>query len=133
MTPIWTGHVRTDGKWELDDPEGFRGHLVTFAGKPIEVVVRKLRAQRSNPQNNYYWGAVIEPLAEHLGYEAEELHDLMRVRFLSERDERGDVAHIRSTTKLTTTEFEDYLERIRRWAAEFHEFYIPLPNEVEVA
>jgi hypothetical protein len=34
-----------------------------------------------------------------------------------------------STKKLTTVEFEEYLERVRRWAASFLSLYVPLPNE----
>lgn len=33
---------------------------------------------------------------------------------------------------MNTAEFEEYLERVRRWAAVEYGVVVPLPNEVEV-
>ena len=36
----------------------------------------------------------------------------------------------KSTTELSTVEFEDYVAKIRMWAASFLSLIIPLPNEI---
>ena len=104
--------------------------LSRLEGKEIELTVRQKKSQRSNEQNRAYWGLAIEILSDHLGYEREEVHDLLRHRFLSHVDERG-LTIIRSTTSLSTKEFSEYYEKIQRWAAQFLNCYIPSPNEAE--
>jgi len=132
MVPIFTGHVRTDGKWEIDDPEGLRAEIARLAGKRIEVVVRRQHSQRSSQQNRYYWGVIVDLLGKELGYDPDEMHDALRAKFLTTPAEGDGLPHIKSTTELSTSDMEDYHERIRRWADEFLHIYIPLPNEVDV-
>ena len=36
-----------------------------------------------------------------------------------------------STANLSTSEFEAYLEKVRRWASQFLSLYVPLPNEIQ--
>jgi len=44
-----------------------------------------------------------------------------------------EMEYVRSTTKLNTTAFEEYLEKIRLWASMELNCLIPLPNECEAA
>jgi uncharacterized membrane protein YheB (UPF0754 family) len=60
---------------------------------------------RSTQQNNYYW-AIIDLLADDLGYTNREMHDAVKNHF-----------EIKSTKVLTTKEFAKLIERIIRWAA----------------
>jgi len=89
---------------------------------------------RSIEQNNYYWGVVLTILADHCGYigpgEKEDLHNKLRSKFLIYIDKHGDQV-VESTTKLDTVLFEKYLEAVRTWSMDFHNCYIPKPNEVE--
>jgi hypothetical protein len=60
------------------------------------------------------------------------MHEAMRVKFLpsSEISLNGEeFSTYRSTTKLNTSEFEEYLANIRTWAARDMNIYIPEPNE----
>ena len=81
---------------------------------------------RSLKENNYYWGIVLTLLAEATGFTPEEAHDAMRWKFLR-KGQRFET--VRSTTGLTTNEFEEYLEKIRLFAAQELNCIIPLPNE----
>lgn len=87
----------------------------------------KKKNNRSTQQNRYYWGVVCKLISYHTGYEPEEAHQILAEMFLS-YDKYGR-SFTMSTTKLKTAEFEDYLERCRRWAAMELQVYCPLPNE----
>src|SRR5690606_15004888 len=112
-------------KLALDYPEKFNQYLESLTGR-IEVVVKKFRKSRSDNENRYYWGVVVELLSKELGYEREEMHEALKWQFL--RDESRKIPTVRSTADLSTVEFEDYLSRIRRWASIEMEINIPLPN-----
>jgi hypothetical protein len=128
-TPIHRGKV-TQGKMILDNQSRFLVCLSRLEGKEIEVTVRKKKAQRSLEQNKAYWGIAVEILSDHLGYERDETHDLLRAKFLSRVDDKG-LMIIRSTTSLSTVEFMEYYEKIQRWAASFLNCYIPSPGECD--
>lgn len=127
MTPLF--NATTDGKNLIyEAPVRLQNYLFTLKGQKLEVLVRKLRSQRSNNQNSYYWGIVLESLHKHTGYSTDDLHEMMKYKFLKVR---GEMEYIKSTTKLTTTEMEKYLDNIRKWAEEKINCKINLPNEVD--
>lgn len=130
MTPIFHGNIKGSLiMW--DTPEKVREYLKGLEGKRVEVVVRKERSQRSNKQNSYYWGIVLPILGDYFGYEPDEMHEALKLKFLQIGP--CDVPTVKSTTKLNTAEFEEYLERIRRWAATEYSVVVPLPHEAEAA
>jgi hypothetical protein len=113
----WGAEV-VDGRLRLDAPEAFREWVATLDGQRVTVTVSK--AQRSAAQNRYYQGVVVPVLAEHIGYEQPEMHEVLKGEFLP--------YGTRSTTDLTAAEFTDYVERICRWAAEKLDCVIPPPR-----
>ena len=129
IIPTFQGVVN---KGVLQVEARFYPYLASLEGQKVEIVVRKRRSKRSGQQNRYYWGVVVKMLADKLGYEPEEMHYALRVKFLGEEEDRYGLKKIRSTTELSTKEFiEVYTEPIKRWAAEFLCFRIPDPNEVD--
>ena len=128
-TPIHRGKV-TQGKIILDNPGRYLVCLARLEGKEIELTVRQKKTQRSLEQNKAYWGIAVEILSDHLGYERDEVHDLLRAKFLSRIDDKG-LMIIRSTTSLSTKEFSEYYDSIQRWAAQFLNCYIPDPNQCD--
>jgi len=86
---------------------------------------------RSNSQNSYYWGVVIDILGNELGYPPQNMHDALRLEFLSKPDDKTGLMKVASTTDLNTKQMEDYLEGIRRWASIELGIYIPNPGEVD--
>lgn len=126
------------------------GKLSDQAGKNIAQVIRQMEGKhllitiaeqkrpRSNNQNRYYWGVVVRYVLQ-MFLDAGNTIDVMQVHeYLKEHvggltdiiiDPAGKRRPItRSSTRLTTQEFEEYAEKIRAWAAEFG-MIIPLPNE----
>jgi len=130
MIPIFTGSV-DNGGLKFDRRSSVDEYIGTLIGQRVEVIIRKPRTKRSDVQNSYYWGVVIELLSKELGYDKDEMHEILKYKFL--QSNAMGMPYVKSTTKLSTGEFEDYLEKIRRWAAEFLNINIPLPNECEAA
>jgi hypothetical protein len=107
----------TDGKYRL---------RISRAGK------------RSILQNGYYWGAVIPAIQDglkDLGHELdkEEIHDWLKGKFnytevINKSTGQYEQVPI-STTKLTRTEFCEYIEKIQRFAAEFLNVVIADPGQ----
>ncbi len=134
MNPVFSGKIE-QGKVKLDNPNRYLVQISRLEGQRIEVVLRKQKSQRSLNQNNYMWGVVYEILSEHLGYSTEEIHEICRFMFLRSTMGGGGKVFdlVKSTAKLNTADFEVYLDKVRMWAAQELNCYIPLPNEVEAA
>ena len=82
-----------------------------------EVEVKPFAFNRSTQQNKRYW-ALIEDLSDYLGYDEREMHELMKYKFLSyKQDMLGDeMVVIPSSSKLTIKEFVDYLSKVEHFA-----------------
>ena len=89
---------------------------------------------RSTNQNSYMWGVVYQIMAEETGHTTEEIHDCCKSMFLPRSLFLGDqeINTSKSTTILTTAELEDYLRRVRIFAQEQLNCFIPLPNEAPI-
>ena len=102
-------------------------------GVHLVKIVRKSK-KRSVDQNAYYWGVVLMYIGSEIGYTKEESHEAMGRIFLSYEKANAKTGEIerfvRSTTELSTVEFEEYLEKIRQYCIQELDILIPLPNEV---
>ena len=94
--------------------------------RAVSFDVTAHRRKRSMSQNAYYWGVVVPIFGLEFGYTSEETHQTFRGLFLAY--EKNGEKFTKSTTELTTVEFEDYLHKVRTFASE-HGCIIPLPNE----
>jgi hypothetical protein len=128
MNIIHEGRV-DKGQPHLKNKSRYLVQLFKLEGKEIELIIRQKKSQRSLDQNSYYWGVVVAILGDHCGYDPEEMHEALKFKFL--RKGKEGLETVTSTTDLNTKEFEDYLERIRRWASMELNCFIPQPNEVE--
>ena len=101
------------------------------SGKDFVVEFRPYKSKRSNPANSYYWGVVLPVCCDFFGYTSTEMHEIFAKHFLPEREYEDMLGntHVvaRSTAKLNTQEFADYIEQIRILAAE-HGVVIPDPE-----
>ena len=104
----------------------FDNYLLNLEDKHVDLSVKLPSKDRSNNQNRYYWGIVVDIIGKELGYTADETHEALKMKFLLDR--RGKIPTVRSTTVLTTKEFEDYLEDVRMWASKFLNISIPNPE-----
>ena len=85
--------------------------------KAYEVEIKPFAFNRSTQQNKKYWKLIGE-LGSFLGYDEGEMHELMKYKFLSYKQEMlGDeMTVVPSTSKLTIKEFVEYLEKVERFA-----------------
>ena len=140
MTPIFDGTVK-EGKLFLDKSDKFKEYLFGLTDKRVQVTVEKLKHNRTNGQNRYYWGVVVKLIAQHTGHDTEQVHELLKQLFspkwcpfvsTASRSELlfGDLAIPTSTARLDTIAFAEYTEKCRMWANEFLGLNVPLPDEV---
>jgi hypothetical protein len=127
MNLIFRGVVK-QGKLKFDAPDKFMVYLSGLEDKRFELTLQKERHARTLSQNAYYWGVVIEILRNHFGYEAEELHEALKIKFLSKHED-SNLPTVGSTAKLSTVEFCEYIDRIMEWAASEHRIVIPTAGE----
>jgi len=142
--PIFVGQIYSNPEGnsfiELSDSSQklLNAYHKKIGNKKIKMSISGLTEKklRSVEQNNYYWGVVLDILAQHFGYigpgEKEDLHNELRSMFLVRIGKLGKPV-VESTTRISTDIFEKYLEAIRTWALVKFQVRIPLPNEVEEA
>lgn len=120
------------GGLTFDNPGIFASHLLNFKPEDeLQVVVEKIRKNRSNPQNNYYWGGVLLLISKETGHTCEELHEIFKRMFLVPYIVELNGKKIRlpgSTANLSTAEFTEHIERVSVWAASELHLNIPDPD-----
>lgn len=122
------------GKIELFDQRAYDIQVKRLEGKDIQITIAKRQYKRSDRQNRYYFGVVVDIIGNELGYSPEEIHELLKALFLKTKIpfKGNEVEIVKSTTALNTQEFEEYLEKIRIWASTELGVVIPLPNEIDL-
>ena len=125
--------ISPDGlQWS--DPQAMGKYLARHKGKTVKVTFQTEHWLRTIAENAYYHGVIVKILSDEIGFSPEEMHDILKTHFLTtkermERDKRRKLTRTRSTTDLTTVEFEDFCSRVRTWASQTLRIIIPLPNE----
>jgi hypothetical protein len=126
-TPIFRGRIE-QGRIKLDRRDEFAAHVARLDGKDIELRLTRWRRVRSGAQNRYYWAVVVPLIADHCGYDHQEMHEALKFRYLQTHE--GPMPRVRSTADLSTAEFTEYIDAVRRLAAEMG-CVIPGPGEIE--
>jgi len=85
--------------------------------KQWDIEVKEFKSNRSTAQNKRYW-RLINELGSFLGYEPEEMHQMMKYKYLSYKQEMlGDeMVVIPTTSQLTIKEFIEYCNNVERFA-----------------
>ena len=107
-----------EGKLKLNNKRKFDDSLIEFEGKEVEIRIRERSANRSREQNSLYWKWV-DIMAKEIGYTKEEMHTLIKYKFLKRNviDEDGvEQEIIKSTTTLTSKEFSLFMNELLYWS-----------------
>lgn len=141
VTPVVNGKTNCGAQLNLA--------LSAFNGKTVKITIKELKRGRSNSQNGFYWACVVPVIVDLLleygnDVDCDLAHEFLKHKFmppegivsiwLPMRDitfESGferNVEVCRTSTRLSTMAFEEYIERIRAFAAE-HNYKVPFVNE----
>lgn len=135
---IFYGKVK-DREFRPHKPHEFKSAVGHLEDKEVMLTIAEKRKPRSEQENRYYWGVVVAILSEELGLIPEQTHDIIKNKFLLNHRVKTEfgkvvwaVAYPRSTSTLSTSEFEDLMAKVRMWAQTELNIYIPLPHEVDI-
>jgi hypothetical protein len=115
--------------------------LESFEGQEVILTIQKARKSRSNPQNSFYWGVVLQLVQQGLKdatgefRSVENIHyNILLKMFAPENEivniETGEcITEKITSSEMTTTQFSEYIMEIQKWSAEFLGINIPNPNE----
>jgi len=117
----------------------FRETMNMLKPGKYKIVITDAR-KRSIPQNSYYWGVVVPMVRKGLydqGFDEirtnDQAHAVIKRYHLKNEVVSKDTGHVLeqdgTTTELTPATFNDFIERVARWAAEYLGIAIPSPNE----
>lgn len=101
---------------------------VEHEGARVIVEIDTPKNIRTAQQNKYLWGVVYKEISEYTGYTNEEVHQVFGERFLSY--EKNGHKFVKSTTKLSTKEFSQYVDKVIQYAGEKFQVSIP-PAEIQ--
>lgn len=99
--------------------------------------ISQYRKRRSDRQNRYYWPVFCKLLSDFMREQGENIspddaHEIFKHKFLRREiiDEKtGEViAYTASTTKLSTVEFNEYLDQIAYWLNDMFGLVVPEPT-----
>jgi len=131
--------------------QAFWEYLKQLPNKVYLIEVKRYRERRSLRQNRYYHGVVVKMIAEETGMESEEVHEVLKKKFIKQRDyalvksegkyfacfedtgemipsdELEEYYKKKGSKDLDTKEFKEYIEKIHIWAANFLGINIPDP------
>lgn len=85
--------------------------------KFYDVEVAEHKDSRSIQQNKLYWSLITE-MSSYLGHTTDEVHDLMRYKFLSYKELVGneEITRVPSTTQLSIKAFNEYYDHVSQFA-----------------
>lgn len=103
------------------------------------VTIKDIR-KRSLPQNAYYWGVVVPMILRGLndaGFDdvenkddAHEVIKQLHLKKLVVSKQTGDMIEIAgSSSKLSIPQFDEFLDKVCKWASEYLSVVIPSPNQ----
>lgn len=110
----------TNGKLLEHVSKQIKNDLKAFEGKRVEIHIEKLRSKRSIVQNRAYW-LYVGILSDELGYSKDELHEVIKFKFLKKEnvfEKTGEIyGRLGSTTELSKSEFASFIGELIRWAS----------------
>jgi hypothetical protein len=136
--PIHTGVVEVISgvpRFVPDSLEFLRVDLEGFIGKRIECTFKETR--RQNVFNAYYFVGVVKVFMDHFNAEKtfervvdlEFVHEVLKSKFLGWTEQvlpGGEIIKmLKSSAKLTVSEFKDYVEYCKEWGGSFFSLTFP--------
>ncbi len=101
--------------------------------EPYVLTIEKKKDKRSLSANAYYW-VLISILEGETVQDSDSLHDFFKTKFLPKRTvvfrQTGETSEVQgSTAVLDSFNFFEYVEKIRAFAIQELNIYLPTPDE----
>lgn len=112
--------VVADSKPKIHDRHKIDNYVSRLPeGTQFELIIKPVEDTRSLKLNRTYW-MYLTMVGDELGYTKHEMHMYFKMKFLCENIEvNGEsILDCKSTSKLSTKEFCEYLEKIFRYCAQ---------------
>jgi hypothetical protein len=113
--------------------------LKKLESKTVSLTLGEWRNTRSIQENRYYWGVIIRIFEDYIGNkdnQSGDAHEHLTSQFLKYRKKDPITGryrtYIKSTSDLTTKEFEDYCSTCRTYLNSTFGLCVPQPNEFEI-
>lgn len=139
------GEINSSGKLKIFKRDEFMNSLKLIYGNSeaksirVEVIVKRLYLKRSNPQNAYLHGIIVNDFINGLKDTTgdivthEQAFDLLKYNCNYKEvvnENTGEVMRVpQGTSALSTTEFEEMLDRMRDFIFNWFGITVLLPNE----
>jgi len=103
---------------------------------PWEITVKPYRKRRSLSQNSLLWlwlNEVADHVSQHTGMDVDDIHAFFKQKFLPAKiiEISGETVECRTTTKLTTLEMADYMNKIYAFVTSELGVLLPLPQDFQ--
>ena len=131
-----------NGELQVYSKSKLQKAIQSMEGCIVEIIIRQKTKGRSNQQNKYYWGVALGIVESAISEEngvfigIETAHEIVKIHLngfeVFDFDRMKVEKEAQSTANLTTDEFEELIENLRRWANDLLGVYIPMPNEETV-
>jgi len=104
--------------------------LNTCANGQYTLSLKKRVKKRTLDQNAYFW-LLMTCIEKETGEDKYVIHDFYCSKFLrsTETIKGMDMNIVRGTSKLTTQQFNDFLDRVREHAKDFFGMTLPVPED----
>lgn len=128
IAPIFRATVE-NGKLHITNGPAFAKYIGSLNGD-VMVSVQKKRRRRTIKQNAWYNGVILPLISEKTGETTEAVHEAMKMHFNVRIITIGRmvIPIPGTTTTMTTTDFSEFIERVRAFAASELDLNIPDPN-----
>jgi hypothetical protein len=114
--------------------------IESFEGKEIVLKIERVKKQRTEDQNSFYWGVIVQltkqAILEYWGevWSKEQIHTYYLINLPTYREvvnkKTGEVKEVlKSSSQMTTIEMSNWWERIGKYMAENFDTVLPEPNK----
>jgi len=135
MTPKFRAKIQA-GRIKLYPGEKlYYDHVLqTLEGQTVHVAIGKVKGLRTEQQMRYYFGVVVKLIVDHTGDDTDSVHDFLKDKFAPKKSItlHNETRVVPGCTHDLFKEnfFEEYVDKIRQWAAQELEIVIPDPQQV---
>jgi hypothetical protein len=99
-------------------------------GYSFQIVAELYYPKRTQYQNRYYWGVVLDAISKETGMPADMLHSALLAKFsVQPALIEGSEAIVTTSSGMNTKQFSEYVDKVKQWALEALKITIPEAGE----